>query len=104
MIVIALLLVVVLVFAACKKEEAPVVDEPMVEETTEETTEMTDTEDAMMYTDGVYFARDEIGARWTYFVTVTVEGGKIVDAYWGGTNFVPNGDKEFYQKTTNTAW
>lgn len=45
------------------------------------------------YEDGVYFAQDEISASWTYFVTVTVEKGKIVDAYWGGTNFVPQGDK-----------
>jgi len=90
MIVIALLLVAVLVFTACQKEEAPVVADP-AEDVTEETVEET-TEEAM-YADGVYFARDEIGGRWTYFVTVTVEGGKIVDAYWGGTNFVPQGDK-----------
>ena len=45
------------------------------------------------YEDGVYFARDEIGSSWTYFVIVTVEKGKITDAYWGGTNFVPQGDK-----------
>lgn len=94
MIVIALLLVVVLVFAACKTEEAPVVEEPAVEEPVEEVTdEVEEATDEMMYADGVYFARDEIGARWTYFVTVTVDGGKIVDSYWGGTNFVPQGDK-----------
>lgn len=48
---------------------------------------------ASKYKDGVYFARDEIGESWTSFVIVTVEKGKIVDAYWGGTNFVPRGDK-----------
>ncbi len=45
------------------------------------------------YQDGVYYARDEIGDSWTYFVIITVEKGKIADAYWGGTNFVPQGDK-----------
>lgn len=48
---------------------------------------------AAKYKDGVYFARDEVGPSWTYFVIVTVEKGKIADAYWGGTNFVPQGDK-----------
>jgi major membrane immunogen (membrane-anchored lipoprotein) len=46
------------------------------------------------YKDGTYFARDEVGDAWTSFVIVTVEKGKIVDAYWGGTNFVPKGDKK----------
>ena len=64
---IVLLLVVISLFSGCKKAPA--------------------------YEDGVYFARDEIGASWTYFVIVTVDGGKITDAYWGGTNFVPQGDK-----------
>jgi len=45
------------------------------------------------YENGVYYAQDEVGSRWTYFVKLTVERGKIVDAYWGGTNFVPGGDK-----------
>ena len=85
LIVITILLVAVLVFAACKKEDAPVVADP-TEAPVEETAEM-------MYEDGVYFARDEIGASWTYFVTVTVDGGRIADVYWGGTNFVPAGDK-----------
>jgi major membrane immunogen (membrane-anchored lipoprotein) len=46
------------------------------------------------YKDGVYFARDEVGDAWTSFVILTVEKGKIADAYWGGTNFVPKGDKK----------
>ncbi len=89
MIIIALLLAVVLVFAACKKDDEPVTDptKAPADQVTEAPTE------EAMYADGVYFARDEIGASWTYFVTVTVENGKIVDAYWGGTNFVPKGDK-----------
>jgi len=88
---IAVLLVATLVFAACKPAEETVADptEAPMEEVTEAPAEV----EEAMYEDGVYFARDEIGARWTYFVTVTVEGGKIVDAYWGGTNFVPAGDK-----------
>lgn len=45
------------------------------------------------YEDGVYFAQDEVGTSWTYFVVVTVTDGMISDAYWGGTNLVPQGDK-----------
>jgi len=45
------------------------------------------------YKDGTYFARGEVGDAWTSFVIVTVEKGKIANAYWGGTNFVPQGDK-----------
>lgn len=48
---------------------------------------------AAKYKDGVYFARDEVGENWTSFVVLTVEKGKITDAYWGGTNIVPKGDK-----------
>ncbi|MEA4871128.1 MAG: hypothetical protein VB062_10950 [Christensenella sp.] len=45
------------------------------------------------YKDGVYFARSEVGDAWTSFVIVTVEKGKISNAYWSATNFVPSGDK-----------
>ena len=45
------------------------------------------------YEDGVYYARADISDSWTYFVVITVDGGAITDAYWGGTNFVPQGDK-----------
>ena len=87
--IVILVLVLALSFTACKKEE-PVANPtaaPAVDDATEAPM------DDAMYTDGVYYARDEIGASWTYFVIVTVDGGKIVDAYWGGTNFVPQGDK-----------
>jgi major membrane immunogen (membrane-anchored lipoprotein) len=94
LILLIAIIMMVSVFAGCSK------DQPAEEPTaaaTEEAAEATDapseeTGDAM-YEDGVYFARDEISATWTYFVVVTVEGGKISDAYWGGTNFVPQGDK-----------
>lgn len=52
-----------------------------------------DNGDTGMYEDGVYFAQDEVGNSWTYFVVVTVEGGMITDAHWGGTNLVPQGNK-----------
>ena len=46
------------------------------------------------YTDGVYFAQEEgTGSGWKYFVVVTVEGGEITDAHWGGTNIEPSGNK-----------
>ena len=48
---------------------------------------------AAKYKDGVYFAKGEYSNDWRDFVVVTVEKGKIVDAYWGGTNTVPQGDK-----------
>lgn len=50
---------------------------------------------AAAYTDGVYFAQEDAfaGSGYKYFVVVTVSGGKITDAYWGGTNVQPNGDK-----------
>lgn len=76
-------------------QDVTATDEPADNTDAEEPAD-TDTDtgaDAAMYEDGVYFARDEIGASWTYFVIVTVDGGKITDAYWGGTNFVPKGDK-----------
>ena len=87
--IVALLLVAALVFASCEKTE-PQVTDPTSAPATDE---VTNAPDAAMYEDGVYFARDEISSSWTYFVIVTVEGGKITDAYWGGTNFVPQGDK-----------
>ena len=48
---------------------------------------------AAKYKDGVYFAKGEFSNDWRDFVVVTVEKGKITDAYWGGTNTVPQGDK-----------
>lgn len=45
------------------------------------------------YTDGVYFAQGEASQGWIPFVTVTVEKGKIVSAYWSATGVVPSGDK-----------
>jgi len=48
---------------------------------------------AAKYKDGVYFAKGEYSNGWRGFVVVTVEKGKIADAYWGGTNVVPQGDK-----------
>lgn len=109
--ILFLLIVIALVaslFVGCAKDtstDAPADDaadnttaaDDTADDTADDSTDVdaddtTDAEEAT-YADGVYFARDEIGARWTYFVTVTVEGGKITDAYWGGTNFVPQGDK-----------
>ena len=48
---------------------------------------------ASKYKDGVYYASGEVSNDWRGFVVVTVEKGKITDAYWGGTNTVPQGDK-----------
>ena len=47
------------------------------------------------YKDGVYFAQEEnfAGSGWKYYVVLSVEDGKIADAYWGGTNIQPQGDK-----------
>lgn len=49
--------------------------------------------DEAKYEDGIYFAQDEKGESWTYFVVVEVAYGKIADAHWGGTNLVPQGNK-----------
>ncbi|MPM77800.1 hypothetical protein SDC9_124808 [bioreactor metagenome] len=48
---------------------------------------------AAKYKDGVYYAIGEPSNDWRDFVVVTVEKGKITDAYWGGVNTVPQGDK-----------
>ncbi|HML68173.1 MAG TPA: hypothetical protein PKA81_07205 [Clostridia bacterium] len=48
---------------------------------------------AVKYKDGVYYAIGEPSNDWRDFVVVTVEKGKIADAYWGGVNTVPQGDK-----------
>ncbi len=94
LILLIAIIMMVSVFAGCSKEQP--VEEPTATDN-EQSQEATDAqgEENMdsMYEDGVYFARDEIGESWTYFVIVTVDGGKISDAYWGGTNFVPQGDK-----------
>ena len=47
------------------------------------------------YNDGIYFAQETEypGSGWKYFVIITVNDGKISDAYWGGTNIQPQGDK-----------
>ena len=54
-----------------------------------------DQEEGPSYNDGVYFAQEEdyAGSGWRYFVVLSVEDGKISDAYWGGTNVQPQGDK-----------
>jgi len=83
-------MMVVGVFAGCQKAEAPAATEAPADAATEAPA-MDDAE--AMYADGVYYARDEIGPSWTYFVIITVDGGKITDAYWAGTNFVPQGNK-----------
>jgi major membrane immunogen (membrane-anchored lipoprotein) len=89
-------------FVGCsndKTEDTSDNTEPQDTVDTDEATDADDTTDAdanadeATYADGVYYARDEISDSWTYFVIVTVKGGKITDAYWGGTNFVPQGDK-----------
>lgn len=46
--------------------------------------------------DGVYFAEEDSfaeGSGYKYFVVLKVEGGKITDADWGGTNVQPVGNK-----------
>ena len=48
---------------------------------------------ASKYKDGVYFAKGEASQGWIPFVTVTVEKGKIANAYWSATGVVPSGDK-----------
>lgn len=48
---------------------------------------------AAKYKDGVYYASGEVSNDWIPYVVVTVEKGKIVDAYWSATNVVPQGDK-----------
>ena len=52
-------------------------------------------EESTGYADGVYFAQEDefAGSGYKYFVTLTVEDGAITDAYWGGTNIVPAGNK-----------
>jgi major membrane immunogen (membrane-anchored lipoprotein) len=48
---------------------------------------------AAKYKDGVYYAAGEVSNDWRPYVVVTVEKGKIVDAFWSATNTVPQGDK-----------
>ena len=51
------------------------------------------------YKDGVYFAQGEASQGWIPFVTVSVEKGKIVSAYWSATGVVPSGDKRILSQT-----
>ena len=47
--------------------------------------------------DGFYFAQEDAfaeGSGYKYFVVLKVEGGKITDADWGGTNIQPVGNKK----------
>lgn len=47
--------------------------------------------------DGVYFAQEDAfaeGSGYKYFVVLKVEGGKITDADWGGTNVQSIGNKK----------
>ncbi len=46
------------------------------------------------YKDGVYYASGEVSNDWRPYVVVTVEKGKITEAYWSATNVVPQGDKK----------
>lgn len=48
------------------------------------------------YTDGIYFAQGEMNpdSGWQYNVTLKVEGGKITDANWNGSNIKAGPDKK----------
>lgn len=62
----------------------------------EETTGTTPVANENVYKDGVYFAQEDVfaeGSGYKYFVVLTVAGGKITDADWGGTNVQPLGNK-----------
>jgi major membrane immunogen (membrane-anchored lipoprotein) len=52
------------------------------------------------YADGVYFAAADSFASsgWKETVTLTVEGGKIIDADWNGVNINAGADKKSYDK------
>ncbi len=47
------------------------------------------------YADGIYFVQEDgfASSGYKYFVVLTVENSAITDAYWGGTNIVPQGNK-----------
>ncbi|WP_106769060.1 FMN-binding protein [Paenibacillus faecalis] len=77
-----------------EKAEEPAKTETPAAETSAETpaTEVK----AGEYTDGVYFAQGEMNADsgWQYNVTLKVEGGKITDANWNGSNIKAGPDKK----------
>ncbi|SHF10453.1 hypothetical protein [Alkalibacter saccharofermentans] len=55
------------------------------------------------YADGVYFAQEDefASSGYKYFVVITVEGGEITDAHWGGTNLKPVGNKKTFSAEGN---
>jgi len=55
-------------------------------------------EPAGKYEDGIYYAMDEAfgSSGWKYAVTITVEGGNIVDVDWNGVNVNAGIDKKTY--------
>lgn len=52
------------------------------------------------YADGVYFAQGEMNEKsgWQYNVTLKVEGGKITEANWNGSNIKAGPDKKSLDK------
>ena len=72
-----------------KAAETPAAGETAGETTTTEQT-------AGKYTDGTYFAQGEMDtdSGWQYNVTLKVEGGKITDANWNGSNIKAGPDKK----------
>ncbi|PKL12107.1 MAG: hypothetical protein CVV48_05840 [Spirochaetae bacterium HGW-Spirochaetae-4] len=57
-------------------------------------------EPAGKYEDGIYYAMDEAfgSSGWKYAVTITVEGGNIVDVDWNGMNVNAGIDKKTYDQ------
>ncbi|MDD3057357.1 MAG: hypothetical protein EOM32_10110 [Spirochaetia bacterium] len=98
----ALALLSLVVFAGCSKSEAktaapsaaaaPAPAAPAAEPVAKPA--------SPAYQDGIYFAMDDSFASsgWKETVTLTVSGGKIVDADWNAVNIAGGADKKTYDK------
>lgn len=93
MMLVIILVAGLLVFAGCGSDEPAVVDDGGDDSTGE----------TVGYADGTYFAQENEfgGPGYKYFVVLTVEGGAITDAYWGGTNVQPSGNKRTASEAGN---
>lgn len=85
--ILIIAMVSVLALTGCGSSEPTVEDEGVVS----------------TYEDGIYFAQEDgfAGSGYKYFTVITVEEGVITDAYWGGTNIQPSGNKRTASEAGN---
>ncbi|MFA5447305.1 MAG: hypothetical protein WC233_03390 [Sphaerochaeta sp.] len=105
-VVTAVLLALLLVVTGCSKKEAPSVPAAQQAQQAQPVQPTQPAQPAVEVVipaglaDGIYFAMEDTfpASGWRETVTLTVEGGKVVDVDWNGVNIAGGVDKKAYDK------